>query len=98
MKYNFKIKKETKGYSAECVEIDGIFTQGETIEELESNMKEALNLHLSENDDEVVFKMPQKTKKGWVPVEVEPSVAVALAVRQARLKRKMSQRQMQTFL
>lgn len=98
MKYNFKIKKETDGYSAECVELS-VFTQGDTMDELNKNMQEALNLHLSESEDSsVIFKLPQKPKKGCVQVEVDPSVAVALVIRQARIKRKMSQRQMQTLL
>ncbi len=65
MQYNFKVKKEDIGFSAQCVEINGIFTQGETKEELLENMKEALNLHLAENESsKIIFNLPKKQKKG----------------------------------
>ena len=38
-------KKETTGYSALCPEL-GVASQGETIEEAESNLKEACEVHL----------------------------------------------------
>jgi len=99
MQYNFKVTKEDSGFSAECVELEGCHTQGETKQELEQNMKEALNLYLSEREDShIIFKEPRKPKKGWIQVEVSPSVALALTIRQARLKKKMSQREMQSFL
>lgn len=100
MKYHFKVTKEGTGYSAQCVELEGCITQGDTIAELETNMKEALNLHLAEAEDsKVVFDLPKaRTHKSWVAVEVDPRVALALLFRQARLSRKMTQKAMQGFL
>ena len=51
MKYHFKVHKEKEGFWAECIELQGCVTQGDTKEELEANMKEALNLYLEENED-----------------------------------------------
>ena len=47
MKYPFRIRKEKKGYSAQCIELEGCITQGDTLKELQKNMEEALNLTLS---------------------------------------------------
>jgi predicted RNase H-like HicB family nuclease len=49
IEYNFSFKtyKGDKGYWAECVELPGCFTQGETKKELRANMYEAINCHLS---------------------------------------------------
>jgi predicted RNase H-like HicB family nuclease len=38
---------EEKGFVAECIELPGCFSEGETIEEAESNIKEAINACLS---------------------------------------------------
>jgi len=46
MVYHFKIHKEQKGYWAECIEIDGCSTQGDSLDELLINAAEALNLLL----------------------------------------------------
>lgn len=100
MKYNFKIHKETKGYWAECIELEGCVTQGDTMEELKYNMSEALNLYLSEDDDsKLIFPKPKNLKaKNVVAVEVEPAVALAMSVRQERLKQGKTQIEMMRFL
>lgn len=49
MIYHFKIHKEHAGFWAQCIELPGIFTQGDSKEELEQNMREALNLYLDED-------------------------------------------------
>jgi predicted RNase H-like HicB family nuclease len=51
MKYHFKIYEEEGGFWAECLELKGLQTQGDTMEELEFNMKEVLDLYLSEPGD-----------------------------------------------
>jgi len=55
LKYHFKIHKEEKGYWAECIEIPGCFTQGDTKQELKENMREALNTAVSEPDNSEEF-------------------------------------------
>jgi antitoxin HicB len=46
MNYHFKIHKDKQGFWAECIEILGCHSQGDTIEELSVNCKEALNCRI----------------------------------------------------
>ncbi len=97
MQYHFKIYNDKKSLWAECIEIDGCFTQGDTIEELRINMKEALNLHLDEPfDSKVIFPLPRENVKGKniEKVKVEPSIAFAMLLRYNRLKNNLTQKQM----
>ncbi len=52
------IHKEENGYWAEVPALKGCFSQGETIEEIKENIKEAINAWFSvdipENDGEVI--------------------------------------------
>lgn len=93
MRYHFKIHKEGRGYWAECMELDGCRTQGDTKEELFSNMEEALNLFLSEPVTSQTFFPPPKSNvkdKDVVEVSVYPSVAFATFLRRFRLKKAMT--------
>jgi antitoxin HicB len=95
MKYHFKIHREGKGFWSQCVELEGISTQGETKEELQKNMHEALNLFLDEPaDSKVIFSLPRTNLKGpsIAVVEVEPQIAFAFYLRRIRLKRGMTQK------
>lgn len=49
MNYNFKIHSEDNGYWAECIELEGCNTQGDSLEELIKNIKEALEVYLNIN-------------------------------------------------
>lgn len=100
MEYHFKIHKEKKGYWAECLELKGCQTQGDTLAELQINMSEALNLFLSENEDsKLIFNQPKRfAEKSIVAIEVDPAVALALTIRRTRLKKKLTQTQMKDFL
>ena len=96
MKYHFKITKETKGYSAECLELDGCRTQANTKKELLINLEDALNLFLDEPvNSKVIFPKPKKPRiqKNIVAVPVDPKIAFAMLLRQARVKNKMTQSQ-----
>lgn len=101
MKYHFKVHREKKGFWAKCIELDGCVTQGDSKEELLDNMREALDLTLSEPEDSrVIFAEPKYALKGRsiVAVQVSPSVAFALELRQARLKRRLTQKAMMELL
>lgn len=101
MKYHFKIHKEKSGYWAECLELVGCLTEADSIGELEENMKEALNLFLSEPEHSTtIFKMPLKKniEKNTVEVKVDPKVAMAMMIRQLRVKRKLTQKMMAKIL
>lgn len=95
MVYHFKVHKETRGYWAECVELKGCQTQGDTMEELKINAGEALNLFLAEPEETgVLFPLPhRKTKKDSkiLQVPVEPGVALSLMLKHLRAKRKLTQ-------
>lgn len=54
--FHVRYRKELEGgYSGQCVELPGAISQGETLEELKSNMKEAIEL--------VLEVMGEKSKK-----------------------------------
>jgi predicted RNase H-like HicB family nuclease len=101
MKYHFKIHKEGNGYWAECLELSGCVTVGETKEELSYNMHEALNLYLAEPaDSKIIFPMPKKQRKSAniVAVPVETQVALAFILRHLRLKRQWTQQHVANLL
>lgn len=95
MKYHFKYYKEKKGYWAECVELEGCRSQGDTLDRLKRNLQEALNLFLDEPEDSrLVIPLPKKRLLGRniLTVAVDPQIAIASLVRSERLKRKWSQK------
>ena len=99
MQYHFRIHKAGKGelgFWAQGMELDGCFTQGDTQEELDFNLQEALNLHLDEPEDSKhIFPPPDPSLKGRniVAVPVDPQIAFAMQVRQSRLKNKWTQKE-----
>ncbi len=102
MKYHFRVHKQAKGYWAEGVEINWANTQGKTMEELEKNMKEVLELCLEEPDDRSTFipPMPDASVKGRniVVVSPDPKIALAALIRKERIEAKLSQRETATRL
>lgn len=102
MFYHFKIHKEKKGYWAECMEIPGCSTQGETLDELKLNASEALNLTLDEPvDSKIIYPLPvsaNKTKRNTIEVRVDPSIAFAFLMRRVRLQKGFTQQQMKKLL
>ncbi len=97
MHYHFKVHKETRGYWAECVELEGCVTQGDTLKELQSNMEEALNLYLDEPVGSTFLAPLPDDKldrsKKLIQVSVDPEIAFAFMVRYHRIQRKMTQKQ-----
>jgi antitoxin HicB len=96
VKYHFKIHKERPGFWAECVELKGCLTQGENREHLRLMMEDALSAYLDEPENSKhIFPMPDPALKGRniVTVSVDPKVAMAMVIRQSRLERKLTQRQ-----
>lgn len=67
MKYHFKVQKEGKFYWAQCIELKGCITHAASMEELEKNMKEALNLYLQElKGSPDLPPIPTKNVKKWI--------------------------------
>ncbi|HEX2613709.1 MAG TPA: type II toxin-antitoxin system HicB family antitoxin [Fibrobacteria bacterium] len=105
MQYHFKIHPDVRGgYWAQCIELKdhGCRTEGDTMEELRFNMTEVLDCVLDEpQDSEVLFPDPDptiKVGKRIVAAPVTPKIALASMVRQARVRRKMTQKQAATEL
>jgi predicted RNase H-like HicB family nuclease len=97
MKYHFKIHKEGNGFWAQCLEIPGCMTQGDSKEELFENMKEALNTCIEEQgDSDYVVPMPSSTQKlsaSVIAIPVDPEIALGFLVRFNRIKEGMTQKQ-----
>lgn len=45
-KFTVRYEKEEGGYSGQCLELPGAISQGENLEELKENMKDAISLIL----------------------------------------------------
>lgn len=96
MHYHFKIHEEKPGYWAECIELKGCNSEGDTMEELQNNLQEALDLYLSEpSNSNLIFPIPksQARKKGIIQVSVSPNVAFAYNLRKQRILNKLTQKQ-----
>ena len=97
MKYHFKIHKEGDGFWAECLEINGCFTQADSKKELELNMKEVINLVLTDPPgSKFVAALPNPKIKKARNVKIvtpDPQVAFAFMVRYYRIKHGMTQSQ-----
>ena len=95
MTYHFRIH-EKDGLWAECIELEGCVTQGKDRVELDKNMREALNLYLEEPESStVVFPESDSESSGAnvVAVEVDPSIAFSLQLRQLRLRHNLTQKE-----
>jgi predicted RNase H-like HicB family nuclease len=97
MKYHFKIHKEDDGFWAECLELPGCVTQGDSSEELSKNMHEALNTYLEEPEG-VTYLAPfpddsYKLSHSLVEVPVDPEVAFGFLVRYFRVKNGLTQKE-----
>ena len=95
MRYHFRIHDE-EGLWAECIELEGCVTQGRDRRDLEKNMYEALNLYLEEPESStVLFPAPISEPSGAnvVAIEVDPSIAFSLQLRQLRLRHNMTQKE-----
>lgn len=98
MKYHFKVHKEKQGgYWADGIELEGCRSEGDTLEELKENLKEALDLFLSEPPhSKMIFPKPKnlKPKRGILAVEVSPKIAFAVTLKNLRLNKGLTQSQM----
>lgn len=95
MKYHFKIHKEKKGFFAQCIELEGCITQGNSMKELLLNMEEALNLYIQEPEDsKELAPLPNpsmRKSKSVVEVSLDPEIAFSFMVRYYRIRHGMTQ-------
>lgn len=97
MKYHFKVHKEGKGYWAECIELVGCITEADSMEELQKNMQEALNLYVEEPEDsKELASLPDESihaARNIIEVALDPQIAFAFMVRFCRIKHGLTQQQ-----
>ena len=97
MKYHFKVHKEGKGLWAQCIELQGCVTQANSMDKLNKNMEEALNLYIQEPEDSKdLAALPDdsiKKSKNIVEVALEPQVAFSFMVRFYRIQHGMTQQE-----
>ena len=102
MKYHFKVHKEGSGFWAECIELKGCVSQASSRKKLEVNLREALNLFLSEPESsKIIFPPPKDFKKkpsNVIAIPVDPKVALAVNIRNLRLRHGYTQKQIQEKL
>jgi predicted RNase H-like HicB family nuclease len=94
MKYHFRVHKEEGKYWAECVELDGCYTDGNTLEELKQNAVDSLTLFLDEpNDSTIEMPLPNENVNGEdiIPINVPIENAFGIVLRNYRLSHKLSQ-------
>jgi len=97
MKYHFKVHKEGKGFWAECIELSGCFTEGDSMEELRENMQEALNLYIEEpKGSKKLAALPDdsiSSSRNIVEIQLDPSIAFAFMVRYNRIQQGLTQQE-----
>jgi antitoxin HicB len=97
MKYHFKVHKEGKGFWAQCLELSGCVTEADSIEELHTNLQEALNLYIEEHEDsKELAPLPDDSihaARNIIEVAVDSQIAFAFMVRYCRIKHGLTQQQ-----
>lgn len=100
MKFHYKVHKGEDGsYWAEGLELEGCDTQGNSLEELQLNLKEAQDLYLNEPvGTNMIFPLPDyslESSPDTLAIEVDSRIAFALLVRQYRISHRLTQEQAQ---
>lgn len=103
MEYHFELHEEEDGsFWAECIELKGCLSDGETIDDLTFRLEDALNLYLNEPPgSNIVFPLPDKNldqNKELLRITVKPNIAFALLVRHCRISHRLTLDQAQTQL
>ncbi|TGL39027.1 type II toxin-antitoxin system HicB family antitoxin [Leptospira perdikensis] len=68
MKYMVEIVKTNTGYSAHVPDLPGVFTVGDSLEEVGTFIQEAIQLHLHGLEEDGITAPPPKTNVIWVDV------------------------------
>jgi antitoxin HicB len=102
MTYHFTVHAVKNGFWAECRELSGCVSEGNTKDELRTNLRESLNLYLEEPiDSTVVFALPNESldaDKKLMAIDVEPEIAFAVMLRHIRLNHRITQREAAAML
>ena len=91
MQYYARIKKQKDGkFLVVFPDLKGCLTEGETLAEAKANAAEALNLWLDpSHEEDSAYPIPKprrRTSKDYFPIDVDPLLIPALALKQTRLK------------
>ncbi|MGR3310126.1 MAG: type II toxin-antitoxin system HicB family antitoxin [Candidatus Brocadiales bacterium] len=68
-RFSVIIEKDKEGYFAFCPELQGCYTQGDTYEEAQENMKDAIHLHVEDRIEEGE-EIPQPESVSLTSIEV----------------------------
>lgn len=95
MVYHFRVYDEDHGYWAECVELPGCKTEGDSMDELTQNAEEALNLYLEEPEgSSLSFSLPiEASGPDVIAVPVDPQIALSVLLRNYRAQRRYTQQE-----
>ncbi|MDR1964454.1 MAG: type II toxin-antitoxin system HicB family antitoxin [Planctomycetaceae bacterium] len=92
MNYHFLLHKEPIGYWAECCELEGCVTEGDSLEEVYAACKEALDVYLYQPEgSERMIPLPDETldgKKNIITVGTDPQMTTALLLQTMTLNSK----------
>jgi predicted RNase H-like HicB family nuclease/DNA-binding XRE family transcriptional regulator len=97
MKYHFEIHNDPDGLWAQCLELPGCFTQGDTFEELQQGMKEVINLAIEElEDSKYLAPFPDESvmcTENVVEVSLDPKIALSFLLRYYRITQGLTQQE-----
>ncbi|MGL1890142.1 MAG: type II toxin-antitoxin system HicB family antitoxin [Spirochaetaceae bacterium] len=102
MIYHFELHKEEDGFWAECVELDSCMSEGKTIDELKSNLKEALDGVLQTSfGHNFEHPMPQdelNNDNKYLKIEPSSDIAFSVLLRHYRISHRKTQESMKGAL
>ena len=95
MKYHFRITKEDDGFSTSCVEIPGIRTEADTMEQLVENIHEVYELWFNDVSgyDDIPGPEEREERTDEIAVEVPVDIAFRLTLYWYRKDNHMTQRE-----
>ena len=89
-------------FGADCVELEGCCSEGDTMEELQQNLQEALNLDLNEPaGSNILLPLPDRSledREDIIKIQVDTNIAFALLVRHYRIRNRITQKEAQEAL
>ena len=96
IRYQALIEKDGSSYSVSFPDLKGCFSSGDTRNDAAENAREALSLYLEEARDPKweVPKPKSRRSKRYVWVQPFVDVAIPLMIRQARLSRGLTQKEL----
>ena len=96
IRYQALIEKDGSSYSVSFPDLKGCFSSGDTRSDAAENAREALSLYLEEARDPKweVPKPKSRKSKRYVWVQPFVDVAIPLMIRQARLSRGLTQKEL----